>query len=146
MYLDGAVDGSGAAAFSNATLNFDGTPTTNDRIGGLNSGMAGDFFDGSIQEIALWAGDIGLAGHQQYTDGFSPLLIRPDILVAYWKLIGRTSPEIEIINGINGTINGTVTQTNQFARVSYPSPRHIVTSLVAAPAGIPILRRRIEGT
>lgn len=89
-----------------------GTNATSRTPSGVNRTYVGvgpgetDFFDGDIAEIAFW--DVALNADEvsALSKGISPLLIRPANLVAYWPLLGRTSPEIDLIGGANLTVTG----------------------------------------
>ena len=123
-YQNGVADGGGAVTFGNTTYTT-GTPTIVDQIsGGRNPPTTTNMFDGRIAEVAIWTVDIGAAGFATLGDGFSALFVRPESLVFYMPLIGRTSPEIEIISGKNGTIAGTVANAVH-PRIIYPSPAQI---------------------
>lgn len=59
---------------------------------------------GNIAEAGIW--DVALTDDEvaSLAKGFSPLLIRPTSLVAYWPLIGKYSPEIDVVGGFGMTI------------------------------------------
>jgi len=84
---------------------------------GSDSG-SGQYHDGRMAEIAIWdrvltSGEVAILG-----DAYSPLFI-PNGLVLYLPLMGRTSPEIELIGGSNGTL--TETSAISHPRIIYPS-------------------------
>ena len=54
-----------------------------------------------IAEAAIWNIVLTDAEVAILALGYSPLLIRPQNLVAYWPLIGRMSPEIDIVGGFD---------------------------------------------
>ena len=61
----------------------------------------------TIAEVGIWNTAITANNVLQLAAGYSPLLIRPESLVNYWPLIGRTSPEIELSQGHSGVlVNG----------------------------------------
>lgn len=133
IYLNGTQDASGiSGTWGNASYT-NGTPTTHDGIGAAFSGSTPISttrqFDGRLAEVAVWAGDIGAAGFAQVGQRISPLLVRPDLLVAYWPLIGRYSPETDLVSGIAGTITGTVAQADHPRVISARGPQ-----IVARPA------------
>ncbi len=73
---------------------------------GSDSGN-GQYYDGRMAEFAMWnrvltAAEADIIGAKKY----SPLFVSNG-LVMYVPLIGRTSPELELINGANGTLTGT---------------------------------------
>lgn len=93
-----------------------GTGTTQPlAIGGLTT-EAVQFFDGALAEIALWNVVLTTAEQLALSKGFSPILIKPENLVHYFPLIGRNSPEIDLMNSPTGTLTGTS---------NFPHPRVI---------------------
>jgi len=113
IYLNGASDGSGiSGTWANASYT-NGTPTAHDGLGAAFGGTtpvsADRQLDGRLSEVAIWAGDIGAAGFASLgADRVSPLLVRPELLVSYFPLLGKYSPEIDVVGGLAGTITGTV--------------------------------------
>lgn len=63
-----------------------------------------NFFTGYIAEVAIWNVALTEAEGQILAKGYSPLFVRPQSLVAYWPLLGRTSPEIDIVGGYAMTL------------------------------------------
>lgn len=113
VYKNGSVLSSGT--FATTGGNYTHTTATNaDTLGTYSSTSTGVpnntvyCIDGGMAEFAVWkkvltAGDaVALGG------GACPLKVQPQSLVNYWRLNGQGSPEIEIINKIEGTINGSV--------------------------------------
>ena len=138
VYYNGTQEASTAVTFGAATYTDNGAPTKQDAIGGYQDPptVTAVQIDGRIAELGLWAGDIGTAGFEQLNDGFSPLMVRPDLLVAYWPLIGNNSPETDIVSAKNGTITGTIAK-DVHPRIIYPSPaqmRRFTTAAVQAAA------------
>lgn len=136
-YLSGVAENSGAATFGAATFTH-GTPEADsDGIGGHNgTGIATDQqWDGYIGEVAVWAGDIGAAGFASLAKGFSPLLIRPELLVFYMPLI-RGTTERDLISGRTGTILGTI-GTTAHPRVFYPATYQTAQDGANQPADQP---------
>ncbi len=78
-------------------------------------------FDGRIAEVAFWTEDIGDAGLAQLADGASALLVRPESLVFYDRLIN--SPK-DVISGILGTITGSIPAASH-PRIYMPSRQQI---------------------
>jgi hypothetical protein len=62
------------------------------------------FTTGSIADVAIWSAALNTSDIASLTAGFVADLIRPDKLVAYWPLIGRTSPEIELKKAMDLTV------------------------------------------
>jgi len=125
VYLNGGFYG------QNLTLNAP-SPINTMYIGGSqNIGV----FNGTIAEVAIWSG-VGLLGPDvlRLANGYSPLLVRPEGLYGYWPLIGRTSPEIDLING-NGMALGNAPGTASSPRIIYPSNMQSGLTISAAVAG-----------
>ena len=91
-----------------------GTETTNvvpaglDRtaLGSMQDSSPGLYYNGELAEVAIW--NVALTDAEVYilSLGTSPLLVRPESLVAYWPLMGRTSPEIDLIGRFELTVTG----------------------------------------
>lgn len=101
-YLNGTADGSSAGTKSmiNTTAPF----LMADH--GFNDAQ----LFGGIAECAVW--DIGLTAAEMaaLAKGFSPLLIRPTSLVAYWPILGNNDPEPDLINNNPADVQGTFTK------------------------------------
>ncbi len=100
-------------------------------------------FDGAIAECAIWDSFLTTGEIAALVD-YSPLLIRPSSLVEYWPLIGRTSPEIGLVNGLNAAL---IASPSVFPhpRVIYPAQTGVAFSVVTAVAAnsiYPLIRRR----
>lgn len=63
---------------------------------------------GLIAEVAMWNVALTDAEVSSLATGVSPLQIRPGSLVAYWPLIGNTSPEINLVSTATQTIQGSL--------------------------------------
>lgn len=61
---------------------------------------------GRIGHCAIWNASLSDQEIETLAQGVSPLRVRRDALVAYWPVNGQ-SPEIDIVGGINLTVNGT---------------------------------------
>jgi hypothetical protein len=89
-----------------------GTNAVNRAIAGLDRtsiGRAGDstpslYFSGRIAEAAIY--NVALTDDEvaQLAKGASPLLVRPDALVAYWPLSGHDCPEQDLVGGFPMTL------------------------------------------
>lgn len=62
-----------------------------------------------LAEAAIWS--VALTDDEVtiLSKGYSPPFVRPQSLVFYAPVIGRTSPEIELVSGFNMAITGTTT-------------------------------------
>jgi hypothetical protein len=116
----------GAAVFSSATsntvyLNGGNSATNTDNvtptganlnrtsIGRLGRLSATGFFSGMIAECGIWSVALTAADVASLAKGVSPLKIRPDALVAYWPIMGRTSPEMDVMGGFSLSVTGATT-------------------------------------
>ena len=114
LYLDGVAQSLGAYDSNpSGTLIADSTSLS---IGATSSGN-GDY-DGLIAEVGYWNRVMSASEVAQLAKGFSPLFV-PNGLVFYAPLIGRYSPEIDLMKGITGTVTGTSTVAHP--RIIYPS-------------------------
>lgn len=65
------------------------------------------FGAGRMAEFALWSGaKLTIDEARAMAKGYSPLFFRPGSRVMYTPLIGRTSPEIDLVGGNNLIVNG----------------------------------------
>lgn len=65
------------------------------------------YTSGYLAECGIWNAALTDAEVAVLAEGYSPLLVRPQSLVSYWPLIGRTSPEIDPVGGSDLTlVNG----------------------------------------
>lgn len=91
----------------------DGTIT----IGAYDDG-SGEYWDGKIAEFGVWNRILSAAEADILGKGFSPLFI-PRGLVFYAPLVGKYSPEIDIVGGGSGTITGATAASHP--RIIYPT-------------------------
>ncbi len=120
-YLNQSTDTSGNT-FANDTLYF-----------GQRAGASFPF-NGRLQEYAIYNGGANSAQVATHAAGYSPLLVAQPTY--YWPLIGRTSPELELIQGATATVDGATAIAHN--AVIYPTaPRAIFVP--AAVAAIPTI-------
>ena len=100
-YIDGGSKGTNAVSRSPAGLDV----TVIGRQGSLTPTQ---YVSGLIAEAAIWDTELSDADALILARGYSPLLVRPENLVAYWPLIGRTSPEIDVVGRFELTVTGAV--------------------------------------
>lgn len=114
-YLNGTV---GTTQTSTRTPSLTSPRTT---IGAYNDGTTRfGPVNGSIAEAAIWNVALDAAEIASLAAGVSPLLVRPASLRAYWPLVGRYSPELDLRGNFPLTINGTMTAAAH-CRVFYPA-------------------------
>lgn len=117
FYLDGTADGT----FTEATCG----------VGGAVKRIAANAdatlrFIGEMAEVAVYSAALDASEITALSKGFSPILIRPASLVAYWPLIGSYSPEIDVWkNNLSGTITGSPS-ASAHPRVYYPTGQMIM--------------------
>lgn len=108
-YLNGGGKGTNATSRVPSGLN---TLT----IGARNGAAAP--FDGMICEAAIWNVALSDTDAVTLSLGFSPLLVRPEALVAYWPIMGNYSPEINLMAADALTLTGTTLAAH--TRMFYP--------------------------
>jgi hypothetical protein len=64
--------------------------------------------------------------------GYSPVFVRPANLVAYWPLVGRSSPEPDIVGGYDMTLVGSPTVADHPRIIYSTSDRLGLTAATAA--------------
>lgn len=102
--------------------------------------------DGDLAECAVWNVILSNAEIVAHAAGLSAALIRPWALVGYWKVLGRSSPEVEYLSGANSmTVAGATVA--EHPRIIYPSAPQIITAPAAAgdPEGPLIGGKLIRG-
>ena len=111
-------------------------------IGAWYTGAGGSldtaaFFDGRVCEAGIWNAALDDAEIAALADGYSPLLIRPASLVAYWPLGGRygQSDRDRWRNGHDLTANNSPTWTDH-PRIIYPPPIGLPSRVVGGGGGV----------
>lgn len=113
VYVDGVQKGSSSPGGSSS-------PNANLLIGKFSSLFAAPF-PGDIAEAAVWGAGLTAAQHLMLAARYSPLLVAPESLIAYWPIVGRGSPEVDLVGGYSATVNGTTTVAHP--RIIYPKRR-----------------------
>lgn len=100
------------------------------RLGQIAGGV--NNWDGDLAEAAIW--NVGLNDEEliALAKGYSPLFIRPQNLVFYCPIWGNDSPEIDIIGGLQLTLDGSPAKSDH-PPIIYPSTIQIPLRL---PDGI----------
>jgi hypothetical protein len=125
-YIDGGSKGSNTSSAA--------TPLSVDAfgIGFFNRLSPVQYMSGKIAEAAIWNVALNDAEIAALAKGYSPLLIRPQSLVAYWPLFGNDSPEPDRWkNRYDLTLTNAPTKADH-PRIYYPSMAHLGIG-VAAP-------------
>ena len=103
----------------------------------LNIGRSGGssptyYCNAYIAECGMWNVALTDAEVAILAKGYSPLMVRPQSLVAYWPLIGRTSPEIDLVSSYNMTlVNAPTAAAHQ--RIIYPPNMQSGLTIPGAP-------------
>jgi len=94
---------------------------------------AGEYFNGLLAEIGTWDVALNASEVAALADGYSPKLVRPLSLTAYWPLMGRFDPERDEFGSFPLTLVNAPTQAAH-PRIIYPSKPQVIVP-VSAPAG-----------
>ncbi len=88
---------------------------------GVRASSEIQYCTGTIAEAAAW--NVALTDDEVaiLAKGYSPLLVRPASLIAYWPLVGRYSTEISLKSGFGLGVTGTTVAAHP--RVFYPCGR-----------------------
>jgi hypothetical protein len=103
------------------------------RLGGRGSTGPTDFLEGDLAEFAVW--DVALTDAEValLATGLSPLLVRPEELAMYVPILGKYSPEPDLIGGTAAlTVNSAVVSAHP--KIRYPSHSKVSFIVAAAPA------------
>ena len=114
VYIDGG--NSGSSSTSKAPAGADSIS-----VGRAGDSTPNNYFSGLLAEVAVWSVALSAGDVAQFADPVSALLVRPESLVFYCPIIGRYSPEIDVVGGLNLTVTGAVAGAHP--RIFYPSPR-----------------------
>ena len=141
----------GASTANDAIIYIDGTSQTiTEETTPSGSLLAGDqdiwignredlarCFNGYLAEYARWGAILTQAEATILSKGFSPLFVNLGNLNHYIPIIGRKSPETDIMTATTGTVTNTTNVTHP--RIIYPSSaqvRRFTTAVAAAGGGI----------
>lgn len=120
----------GSAATTNTTSR---TPSGIDRfsIGREDNAAANRYLNGGLAEVGVWSAALSSDDIASLAKGVSPLLVRPESLVAYWPLGGNYSPEIDPVGKFDLTLTGTAKADHP--RILMPRGRQIFLPAASAP-------------
>lgn len=114
-------------------------------IGRLSTPTA-DYWDGDLAEAAMWSAALTTAEIAILAQGYSPLCVRPESLVAYWPLIGDASPERERVGRVEMTLTNAPTAVAH-PRVLFPSAFFSRSQRGASVRRLPLmLQTMVRGT
>lgn len=109
---------------------------------GLDNLRIGASVDGLVAELGMWEVALSATEIGVLADGFSPLAIRPDMLLSYYPITGAHDPEMDIIRGNSATLVSSPTAAAH-PRISKPHSVYVPSGVVTAPPIVPAYRRRI---
>lgn len=118
LYINGVLKAT-SASFATGTL-----ATTNTWKIGRRSDFDAEYWNGEIAECAWW-NNVALDAAQiaALGSGYSPLFF-PKGLDFYMPIIGRSSPEIELTQALNGTLTS-APPVHAHPRIIYPTSGQI---------------------
>src|SRR3990167_536919 len=106
---------------------------------GQNGNGAG-YHDGRVAEVGFWKRILTSDERALLAKGGSPLAL-PGSRLAYWPLIGRFSPEIDVVGGFDLTVTGATASPHP--RIFYPvRPRAVANetiTLVSLAGNLPAM-------
>lgn len=96
---------------------------------------------GRLAEVAIWNDDLTYDEVEILADGFSPLFVRPQKLLAYWPFIGQGIPDFPPPDIVNGYV---LTEYNTpgvvaHPRIIYPASPFISTSFTVGGISRPLV-------
>lgn len=131
----------GGNAVSNGTSNNPSAASFNTtNIGCRYETTRASFWGGALAEAGIWSAALTAAEIASLSRGVSPLSIRPQSLLAYWPLIGRTDPEIDLHGRYEMTVNGAVAADHP--RVYMPAQPFYPRKVALAASTVPVLYRQ----
>lgn len=93
-------------------------------IGARNTNAVTNYMTGDIAEAAIWNIPLTDAEIALLAKGVRPIMVRPAALVAYWPLIGRASPEPDLIGGYDLTLTNSP-GVSAHPRIYYPPKQQL---------------------
>lgn len=118
VYINAAKTTNSTSITSFPSVNLSG-------IGRLSRQSPTGYFNGGLAEVSVWAADLGDDEITILSQGYSPRLVRPESLAAYWSLIGRYAPEIDPVGGFGMTVTGATAAAHP--RVIYPRRTRVIS-------------------
>ncbi len=130
-YTDGSQDPSGGTTDTTGQLNMSGR--TLYIAARNNQGSEDQNLNGSIAEFATWTRALSDAEMAILGKGYSPLFI-PNGIQFYAPIIGRNSPEQDLIGGLSVVVDGAINLAHP--PIIYPTTPKIIT-----PPAVAVARR-----
>ena len=126
-----------SAADTSSTLALDNT--TDIVIGEFKVGSTG--FQAKrchLAEMGVWNIELNATEAASLSDGFSPLMVRPDALVAYYPLggmyTGGDGDALDIVGGYTATEEGNVAETDHPPGIIYPISAGVGKTVALPPS------------
>lgn len=123
----------GVAGTANTTNVAGSISDLDTTIFGRTAGGGGVDYVGNVCEVACWNVALDAVEMAALANWVSPLLIRPTGLIAYWPIIGKYDPEIEVRGRRDLTVNG-APPAIAHTKMSYPSDSAVVAVASASVA------------
>jgi hypothetical protein len=121
------IDGSASGTFTHTAPGASGATKY------LGRSILGNYYNGSLADVAVWNSNLSAANMASLGAGVSPPTIRPDALVYYYK--GQDNDgDVDWWGQLNGTAVNTPTY-EQHPPIIYPGGLRVVMPAPAAPAG-----------
>jgi len=114
----------GVAGGTQTGWSQDLTPETTDILGFGCAAGGGNDYDGSVAEFAMWNTALSAERLAALALGFSPLLVRPEALVAYVPMIRGTAQRDQVSGNVfaDAAESGGAPTTVAHPRMIYPNP------------------------
>lgn len=128
IYVNGADKQTNATNKSPTWANLDTTS-----VGCYRSTSVVNPVNGKIAEAGFWLAELTDSEVAALADGCAPSMIRPDALVGYPPIFGRSSPEYDMFSDTGWTVTGTAPQS-EHPPMRYPGRVQSWKYGAAAPA------------
>lgn len=125
-YLNGASKGTNATSIATPVLNKTG-------LGYLPRLTAASYLSGRMAEAGIWNVALSDAEVLTLARGVSPLMVRPEALIAYWPLLGRYAPENDLLGGFPLTLSASPPAQAAHPRILYPSRPRLTPQVIVIP-------------
>lgn len=113
-YLAGTAEGGGSVTFASSTYVHtavsDGWAASIGSNGGAGAPDSTYQTDGDIAEFAIWNTALTGGNFASLAGGAAANTVASGNLIAYMRILGTDSPETDLINGLSGTITGSLPQ------------------------------------
>ena len=118
VYIDGGSNGTSSTSVN--PISEDTTYIGRRANSVVHDGVSAYGWDGYLAEIGIWNIALSDAEIAILAEGYSPLFIRPQSLIAYWSLWGNSSPEPDVVGGYDMTLNNNPTSIAHPPGINFP--------------------------